>query len=425
MSVLFDRAKKVMPGGVNSPVRAFQSVGLEPVFIDSANASKIYDIDGNEYIDYICSWGPMILGHNNPKILESVEKAIKKGLSFGATTKAELDMAEIMVDIVPNIDMIRMVNSGTEAVMSAIRLARGYTGKSKIVKFEGCYHGHSDTMLVSAGSGALTFSNPDSKGVTAEQAKDTLLAKFNDIDSVKKIFDANKGEIAGLIVEPVAANMGLVLQENNFLKDLRKLCDENNALLIFDEVITGFRLALGGAQEYFGIKADIVTFGKIIGGGMPVGAYGAKREIMEQIAPLGPVYQAGTLSGNPVAMAAGIAQLKILKEQNIYPILEEKAKYLKDGFEKIIEKYNAELTVNQVSSLVGVFFTKEKVNSFEKAKTSDVKLYAKYFEKMLSKGIYLAPAQFEAMFISYSHTKEDLDKTISAFEETIKSIYNS
>ncbi|MFI3226072.1 MAG: glutamate-1-semialdehyde 2,1-aminomutase [Clostridia bacterium] len=419
MSNLFEKAKTLMPGGVNSPVRAFKSVGIDPLFIDHAQGSKIYDIDGNEYIDYVCSWGPMILGHNNDKILQSVEKAVKKGLSFGATTTAEVTMAELIVNSVPNIEMVRMVNSGTEAVMSALRLARGYTGKNKIIKFDGCYHGHSDSMLVSAGSGALTFSNPDSRGVTKEQAQDTLIAQFNDINSVKQLFEANKNEIAAVIVEPVAANMGLVLPQDGFLQDLRNLCDEYSSLLIFDEVITGFRMALGGAQQYFDVKADIVTFGKIIGGGMPVGAYASTTEIMQQIAPLGPVYQAGTLSGNPVAMAAGIAQLEILQDENIYSEIDEKAVYLSNKLKNIVQKHDVSISINQISSLVGVFFTKENVDCFAKAKTSNTSLYAKYFKGMLDNGINLAPAQFEAMFVSFSHSKEDLDKTASAFEKTI------
>ncbi len=422
MNNLFERAKNVMPGGVNSPVRSFASVGIDPVFMDSAKGSKIYDISGNEYIDYICSWGPMILGHSNDKILDAVSVAAQKGLSFGAATKAEVDMAELVVSAVPNIDMVRMVNSGTEAVMSALRLAKAATGKDKIIKFEGCYHGHSDNMLVRAGSGALTFSNPDSKGVTSAQAQNTLIAQYNNLSSVEQILSANKGEVAAIIVEPVAANMGLVLPKADFLQGLRTLCDENNALLIFDEVITGFRLGLGGAQEFYGIKADIVTFGKIIGGGMPVGAYAANRELMQLIAPLGPVYQAGTLSGNPIAMAAGIAQLQELQDKKIYEQLEQSAKQLKQGFESVISELNVSAVVNQVASLVCVFFTANKVEDFLSAKSSDTELYAKYFRLMLEQGINLAPAQFEAMFISTAHTQDDLDKTINAFKNALQQL---
>ncbi len=420
MTELFDRANRVMPGGVNSPVRSFQSVGREPVFVASAKGAYIYDGEGNQYLDYICSWGPMILGHSHPVILEKVMETAQKGLSFGAATEAEVEMAELLVRIVPNIEMVRMVNSGTEAVMSALRLARGYTGKDKIIKFEGCYHGHSDTMLVSAGSGALTFSNPDSKGVTPEQAKDTLLAKFNDIESVAAIFAANDGEIAAVIVEPVAANMGVVLPKDGFLQALRALCDANGALLIFDEVITGFRLALGGAQAYFGVAADIVTFGKIIGGGMPVGAYAAKRELMQHIAPLGAVYQAGTLSGNPVAMAAGLAQLHLLEDGAAYPMLAQKAETLAEGLRGAAAALDVPVSVTQIASLVCVFFTRETVDCFAKAKTSDTALYAIYFKKMLEKGIFLAPAQFEAMFVSTAHTDADIAHTIAMATETLQ-----
>ncbi len=420
MSSLLERSRKVMPGGVNSPVRSFKSVGRDPIFIDKAQGSKIYDIDGREYIDYVCSWGPMILGHNNPQILSAVEQTAKKGLSFGATTELEVIMAELIVELVPNIDMVRMVNSGTEAVMSALRLARGFTGKNKIIKFEGCYHGHSDTMLVSAGSGALTFSNPDSQGVTKEQAQDTLIAQFNDIASVQELVSANSGEIAAIVVEPVAANMGLVIPQNDFLQKLRDICDEHEILLIFDEVITGFRLALGGAQEFYGVRADIVTFGKIIGGGMPVGAYASTTQIMSCVAPLGGVYQAGTLSGNPVAMSAGIAQLNYLKDNAVYPELTKKALYLKEKFEQIAEEFSAPITVNHVGSLLCVFFTKEKVDSFKMAKTSDTTVYANFFGKMLDAGINIAPAQFEAMFMSEAHTQEDLDKTVEVVKTAVK-----
>ncbi|MEN2776934.1 glutamate-1-semialdehyde 2,1-aminomutase [Acetivibrio clariflavus] len=424
-SVLYERAKRVMPGGVNSPVRAFKAVGSTPLFIQRANGSKIYDINNREYIDYVCSWGPIILGHNHPEIVESITDILHYGLSFGAATVNEVLMAELITSIVPNVDMVRMVNSGTEAVMSAIRLARGYTGKDKIIKFEGCYHGHSDSMLVKAGSGALTLSSPDSLGVTEGTAKDTLVAIYNDTESVEKLFNQYEGQIAAVIVEPVAANMGVVPPEKEFLTKLRELCDKNNALLIFDEVITGFRLCIGGAQEFYNVKADLVTYGKIIGGGMPVGAYGGRREIMEFVSPEGGVYQAGTLSGNPIAMAAGYAQLRILNEnREIYEKIDATAKRMEDGFKSIAEELALPLCVNRVGSLIGVFFTNEKVDNFKKAKTSDTKLYAKYFNSMLKEGIYLAPSQFEAMFVSYSHTEEDIDKTLYSTKKVLSGLKN-
>lgn len=421
MSSLLERANKVMPGGVNSPVRSYRSVDRDPLYIKSASGSNIYDVDGNEYIDYVCSWGPMILGHNNQDIQDSIIEAVKNGTSFGATTENEIILAELITSIVPNIDMIRMVNSGTEAVMSAIRLARGYTGKSKIIKFNGCYHGHVDGMLVNAGSGAITFSNPDSKGVTSSQAEDTLIAEYNDMGSVKALFEANEGDVAAVIVEPVAANMGVVLPKESFLQDLRDICDKNDSLLVFDEVITGFRLGLGGAQEYFNIDADIVAFAKIIGGGMPVGCYGARKEIMEYIAPLGPVYQAGTLSGNPVAMAAGIAQVENLKSNpEIYRQIEEGARSLAESMNATAKELDIPVSINQIGSLLSCFFTGKDVVDSKSAKTSNTKVYSNYFSKMLDKGIYLAPSQFEAMFVSYSHSKEDLEKTVEAFNETLK-----
>ena len=413
---LFERAKKVLPGGVNSPVRAFRSVGLTPRFIEKADGAYIWDVEGNRYIDYVCSWGPMILGHNHPVIREAVEKAIKDGLSFGASTKREVEIAELMTDMVPHIEMVRMVNSGTEAVMSAVRLARGATGRDKILKFEGCYHGHSDCMLVKAGSSAVEEQGkPSSAGVPVGTAQDTLTAPFNDLAAVEELFHRYPGAIACVIVEPVAANMGVVGPDPGFLEGLRALCDKEGALLIFDEVITGFRLAEGGAQAYFGVKADIVTFGKIIGGGMPVGAYAGSRALMEQVAPCGPVYQAGTLSGNPVAMAAGLAQLRYLHSHpEVYTTLSEKASYLADGLRKAAAATGAPVQINQVGSLVAPFFTPDEVHSFASATKSDLKKYAAYFEKMLHWGIYLAPAQFEAMFVSYAHSAADLDETIHA-----------
>lgn len=424
-SILFERAKKVMPGGVNSPVRSFKAVGGQPVFIQRANGSKVYDVDGKEYIDYVCSWGPMILGHNHPAIADSVIKATGCGLSFGAPTENEVILAEMMTSVVPGIEMVRMVNSGTEAVMSALRLARAYTRREKIIKFDGCYHGHSDGMLVRAGSGALTLSHPDSLGVTEALARDTLIADYNDMDSVWRLFEQNKGEIAAVVIEPVAANMGVVGPKKGFLAELRDACDKNGTLLIFDEVITGFRLSLGGAQAYFDVNADIVTFGKIIGGGMPVGAYGARKEIMALVAPLGGVYQAGTLSGNPIAMAAGIAQISILREQKeIYEKLEKLAIRLEAGFKTIAEQERLPIVVNRVASLVSVFFTKQPVTDFKTAKASNTKQYARFFKLMLENGIYLAPAQFEAMFVSAAHTQEDIEKTLEQAEKALRIMKN-
>ena len=416
---LFERAKQVLPGGVNSPVRAYRAVGLTPRFITRADGAYIWDEDGNRYIDYVCSWGPMILGHNHPIIREAVERAVKDGLSFGASTRREVEIAELMVRMVPNIEMVRMVNSGTEAVMSALRLARGATGRDKLMKFEGCYHGHSDSMLVKAGSSAVAEEGrPSSAGVPADVAKDTLTARYNDLDSVRELFARYPGQIACVIVEPVAANMGVVGPQPGFLEGLRAICDKEGALLLFDEVITGFRLARGGAQEFFGVRADLVTFGKIIGGGMPVGAYCGSRALMEQVAPCGPVYQAGTLSGNPVAMAAGLAQLTYLNEHpEVYETIAKKADRLADGMRQAAERAGAGVRINQVGSLVAPFFTPDRVESFTDATKSDLQKYAAYFEKMLARGVYLAPAQFEAMFVSAAHSEEDLEKTIRAVGE--------
>ncbi len=422
--VLFERAKKVLPGGVNSPVRAYRAVGMTPRFISRADGAYIWDVDGNKYIDYVCSWGPMILGHNHPLIREAVQKAVQDGLSFGASTAREVEIAELMIQMVPGIEMVRMVNSGTEAVMSALRLARGATGRDKIIKFEGCYHGHSDAMLVKAGSSAVAEGGrPSSAGVPADTAKDTLTARYNDLESVQQLFDRYPGQVACVIVEPVAANMGVVGPNKGFLEGLRKICDQEGALLIFDEVITGFRLAKGGAQEYFGVKADIVTFGKIIGGGMPVGAYCGSRELMQQIAPCGPVYQAGTLSGNPVAMAAGLAQLNYLNTHpEVYTDIARKADHLADGMRKAAEETGGKIRINQVGSLVAPFFTPDTVQSFSDAAKSDLSKYASYFEKMLRRGIYLAPAQFEAMFISCAHTGADIEHTLEAVRETFREL---
>ena len=421
--ILYENAKKVLPGGVNSPVRAYRAVGLTPRFIRRADGAYIYDEDGRKYIDYVCSWGPMILGHNHPVIREAVEKAIQDGLSFGAPTAREVEIAELMIRMVPNIEMVRMVNSGTEAVMSALRLARGATGRDKIIKFEGCYHGHSDAMLVKAGSSAMAGGCPSSAGVPADTAKDTLTAQYNDLDSVKALFAENPGKIACVIVEPVAANMGVVGPNKGFLEGLREICTKEGALLIFDEVITGFRLSKGGAQEFFGVQADIVTFGKIIGGGMPVGAYAAKRELMEQVAPCGPVYQAGTLAGNPVAMAAGLAQLHYLDTHpEVYTTISQSAAYLAEGMRAAVKDTGARVRINQVGSLLAPFFTPDNVESFSGAARSDLSKYASYFAGMLERGIYLAPAQFEAMFVSCAHKKEDLDAAIAAAREVFAAL---
>ncbi|OUN07322.1 glutamate-1-semialdehyde-2,1-aminomutase [Flavonifractor sp. An92] len=417
---LFEAAVQVLPGGVNSPVRAFRAVNMAPRFITRADGSHIFDVDGRDYIDYVCSWGPMILGHNHPVIREAVEKAVKDGLSFGAPTAREVEIAQLMVELVPGIEMVRMVNSGTEAVMSAIRLARGATGRDKIIKFEGCYHGHSDCLLVGAGSSALAGGHPTSAGVPEDVVRHTLTAQFNDLASVEGLLEANPGQVACVIVEPVAANMGVVLPEPEFLPGLRKLCDRYGALLIFDEVITGFRLALGGAQAFFGVNADIVTFGKIIGGGMPVGAYCASRALMEEVAPCGPVYQAGTLSGNPVAMAAGLAQLHYLKDHpEVYTHISALADRLAEGLRKAAADTGAPVSVNQVGSLLSPFFTPDGVSTFVDAKGSDVGKYARYFAQMLERGIYLAPAQFEAMFLSFAHTEEEVDRTVEAAREAL------
>lgn len=412
---LFDRAVKVIPGGVNSPVRAYGAIGIAPRFIDRADGCHIYDVDGKEYVDYIDSWGPMILGHNFPEVKESVLKACEKGLSFGCATAIEVEMAEFVCDHIPHVDMVRMVNSGTEAVMSAVRVARGFTGKNKIIKFAGCYHGHSDAMLVSAGSGVMTSGVPDSAGVPKGCTEDTMTAVYNDLDSVRALMEQADGQTAAVIVEAVGANMGVVPPKKGFLEGLRKLCDEYGALLIFDEVITGFRLAFGGAAEYFGVTPDLVTYGKIIGAGMPVGAYGGRREIMELVSPVGKVYQAGTLSGNPIAMAAGLTQLKYLYEhQEIYKDLEEKGKRLYGGMEKILVEKNLPYHINHVSSLGSLFFTEQEVVDYTSAKSSDTKAFSEYFKGMLAQGIHMAPSQFEAMFLSVAHTDEIIDQTLEA-----------
>jgi glutamate-1-semialdehyde 2,1-aminomutase len=412
----FKQACEVIPGGVNSPVRAFKSVGGQPVFISKGKGSKITDIDGNEYIDFISSWGPLILGHAYQPIVEAIQRTAELGTSYGAPTLLETEMAELIVSMVPSIEMVRMVSSGTEATMSAIRLARGVTGRNKILKFAGCYHGHGDSFLIKAGSGALTLGLPDSPGVPESIAKDTLTANYNDIASVEKIFTEYENQIAAIIVEPVAANMGLVLPEKGFLEGLRRITEEHGALLIFDEVITGFRLSPGGAQQHYSVTPDITTLGKIIGGGLPVGAYGGKKSIMQQLAPTGPVYQAGTLSGNPLAMAAGLVMLKTLKNNpSIYQELERKAVQLETGLKENLQKTGVKAVINRVGSLLTMFFTDlEKIESFEDVMKSDQGKYAKYFSMALEAGIYLAPSQFEATFISNAHSDEDIEKAIEA-----------
>lgn len=420
---LFAEAVKYIPGGVNSPVRAFGSVGLTPRFISRAEGSRIYDVDGRSYIDYIGSWGPMILGHNHPAVRESVIKACEDGLSFGAATEREVEMAELICGIVPSVEMVRMVNSGTEAVMSAIRAARGYTGRNKIIKFMGCYHGHSDAMLVKAGSGVMTAGVPDSAGVPQGCTEDTLSAVYNDLSSVRQLFDQFGDEIAAVIVEPVGANMGVVPPAEGFLQGLRDICTKYGSVLIFDEVITGFRLGIDGAQGFYGVQADLTTFGKIIGAGMPVGAYGGRREIMETISPVGAVYQAGTLSGNPVAMAAGLAQLRLLKEHpGLYLDLNEKGDHFFAQAAEIAAQSGRALQVNHVGSLGCIFFTATPVTDYASAKTSDTAAYAKYFASMLDQGIYLAPAQFEAVFLSAAHREEELEYTLACIRRALSSL---
>ena len=419
--LLFQRAQARIPGGVNSPVRAFGSVGGTPRMIAKANGAYLVDADGNQYLDCVGSWGPMLLGHNHAAIKEAVIHAVENGLSFGAATELEVTMAELLCSLVPSLDMVRMVNSGTEAVMSAIRLARGYTQKDKIIKFEGCYHGHCDSMLVKAGSGVMTAGVPDSAGVPKGCAEDTLTAIYQDLASVEHLFAENEGKIAAVILEPVAANMGVVVPEAGFLQKLRELCTKHQALLIFDEVITGFRLGIGGAQSWFGVTPDLTCFGKIVGAGMPVGAYGGRRDIMEQVAPLGSVYQAGTLSGNPVAMAAGIAQLKILRDHpEIYEKINQMGDQLRVGLRALIQQYQAPATVNGTGSLSCVFFTENAVTNYQTAKTADTKRYAQFFHHMLDQEIYLAPSQFEAIFLSSAHTPTEIDYTLCCVENFLE-----
>ena len=416
-TALFSRAQEVIPGGVNSPVRAFKGVGGTPVFIQKAKGAYIYDTEGKQYIDYVGSWGPMILGHNHPAILDAVLKAAENGLSFGAPTPSEIDLAELVCEIVPSIEMVRMVSSGTEATMTAIRLARGYTNRSKILKFEGCYHGHSDSLLVKAGSGALTLGQPSSPGVPEDFAKHTLTAEYNNLDSVKKLFEEFPNDIACVIIEPVAGNMNCVPPKADFLPGLRALCDEFGALLIIDEVMTGFRVALGGAQAYYDVDPDLTCLGKIIGGGMPVGAFGGHKEVMSQLAPIGPVYQAGTLSGNPIAMAAGLACLQEVSQPGVHQTLDELTTMLADGLLEKAQQAGIPMVVNHVGGMFGLFFTDAKeVTCYQDVMNCDVERFKQFFHLMLEKRIYLAPSAFEAGFMSIAHSKEDIQRTIDAAE---------
>ncbi len=418
----FKEAKCYIPGGVNSPVRAFKSVGLTPLFISKAKGSKIYDIDNKEFIDYVGSWGPMLLGHSNPVIINALKAQLELGTSYGAPTVKETEIAKIIIEAVPSIEKVRLVNSGTEATMSAIRVARGFTGKNKIIKFKGCYHGHVDSLLVKAGSGALTFGTPDSPGIPEDFAKLTLIAEFNNIESVKNLINNNKNEIACVIIEPIPGNMGVIEPDIEFLKELREITANDNIILIFDEVMSGFRVSFGGAQEIYNIIPDITTLGKIIGGGLPVGAFGGKKEIMDFVAPEGNIYQAGTLSGNPLAVTAGLETLKILKERKAYKKLEESSQYLTDGMKNIITRTKLPHCFKRVGSMFSLFFTNQNVIDFETATTSNTELFSEYFTIMLKEGIYIAPSQYEAGFMSTAHSKEDLDKTLNAFETAVKKL---
>jgi glutamate-1-semialdehyde 2,1-aminomutase len=419
---MFSKAREVMPGGVNSPVRAFKAVEMDPIFIDRGTGAKLYDVDGNSYIDYVGSWGPLILGHAHPHIVEAINKIARKGTSFGAPTALETEMARMIIEAMPSIELIRMVNSGTEAVMSALRLARGYTGRSKIIKFAGCYHGHCDSFLIKAGSGAATFGHPDSPGVTEGAARDTIIIQYNDLPAVKNAFATHGENIAAVVVEPVAANMGLILPQDSFLEGLRKLSRDYGALLIFDEVITGFRVGYGGAQEYYNIQPDLTTLGKVIGGGMPIGAYGGKREIMEQVAPSGPVYQAGTLSGNPLAMAVGIETLKILQTNGFYENLVAKQEKLTSGLATAARRHGVNIYQSSIGSMFGTFFNADPVFNFKDALKSDSEAFKIFFRTMLKEGVYLAPSPFETGFISSAHSEEDITFTIEAVDKAFEAV---
>jgi len=420
---LFSRAQQSIPGGVNSPVRAFKSVGGTPIFIDKARGAYLYDADGNRYIDYIASWGPMILGHAYEPVVKAIQEHAAYSTSYGAPTELEVEMAELILSMTPNVDLIRMVSSGTEACMSALRLARGYTGRNKVIKFEGHYHGHADSFLVKAGSGLATFGIQQVPGITVGVAADTLVASYNNLDEVKQLVSENKGEIAAIILEPVAGNMGCILPASGFLEGIRQLCDEEGIVFIMDEVMTGFRLAPGGAQEKLGIKADLVTYGKVIGGGMPVGAFGGKNEIMQHIAPLGNVYQAGTLSGNPIAMIAGYTTLKTLRDNpSIYSELNEKTVYLKNGLEKVLKNWGQPYVINQFGSMISVHFSDHAVTDFAKAASANNKLFNKFFHAMLNRGIYLPPSAFESWFLNNALSYADIDETIRAAKESLEQI---
>ncbi|KML38431.1 MULTISPECIES: glutamate-1-semialdehyde 2,1-aminomutase [Cytobacillus] len=412
----FKEASELMPGGVNSPVRAFKSVNMDPIFMERGRGSKIYDIDGNEYIDYVLSWGPLILGHTNERVVEGIKKVAEMGTSFGAPTEIENELAKLVIERVPSIEVVRMVSSGTEATMSALRLARGYTGRNKIMKFEGCYHGHGDSLLIKAGSGVATLGLPDSPGVPEGVAKNTITVPYNDLESVRYAFEQFGDDIAGVIVEPVAGNMGVVPPQPGFLEGLREITEQSGSLLIFDEVMTGFRVGYNCAQGYFGVTPDITCLGKVIGGGLPVGAYGGKAEIMKQIAPSGPIYQAGTLSGNPLAMTAGFETLSQLTPDS-YKEFERKADRLEEGLKAAAEKYDIPHTINRAGSMIGIFFTNEDVINYEKAKTSNLEFFAEYYREMANQGVFLPPSQFEGLFLSTAHTDEDIEKTILAAEQ--------
>ena len=422
---LFESAKKRIPGGVNSPVRAFRNLGITPPFIASGKGSHLHDVDGREYIDYVGSWGPLVFGHAHPRVLDAVQQALAKGTSFGAPTELEVRIAERICDMVPSVEMVRMVNSGTEAAMSAVRLARGVTGRDGIIKFAGCYHGHGDSFLIKAGSGALTIGVPDSPGVPSGLAKDTLVARYNDPGSVAELFEEHRDRIAAVIVEPVAGNMGVIPPSSGFLAGLRHICDRYRSLLIFDEVITGFRLGRGGAQERFGVLPDLTVLGKIVGGGLPAAAYGGKRELMEQLAPAGPVYQAGTLSGNPLAMSAGLAQLELLEEEKPWNRLEEISARLEGGLRDALGQLGLNLTINRVGSMMTLFFTEPQVKDFADATRSDTDRHAAFCLEMLQRGVYLAPSQFEALFISAAHTDQDVERTIEAARASLEKVFAS
>ena len=422
-AALFERASRYIPGGVNSPVRAFRSVGLTPLYIDHGKGAHVFDADGNEYIDYISSWGPLLLGHAYPPIQEAIRQELEKGTSYGACNAREVEMAELIcTQFFPSVERVRMVNSGTEATMSAVRLARGFTGRDKIIKFEGCYHGHADTFLISAGSGLATFGQTSSAGVTKHIIEDTLVATYNDIESVRRLLETHRGEVAAIILEPIMGNMGLIPPAPGFLEELRRVTEEEGVLLIFDEVISGFRAARGGAQELYGIRPDLTCLGKIIGGGLPVGAFGGRADIMERLAPLGDVYQAGTLSGNPLALAAGITMLQALAAPDFYTRLEEKGQAFEATIRPILDRYADRLSYNRVGSLSTIFFCSGGVHSNADAKRADTETYARYFRGMIERGIYLPPSQFECIFLSMAHTQEDFDRTAAAMDEVLRDV---